>query len=431
MRKIIILFLSFLSLAAYSQTNTISPYSRYGLGDLAHEGTAANRAMGGTGIGLRLPNTINFLNPASYTAIDTMSFIFDFGLYSNFVNYKTSSATATDNRSSLNYLTLGFPVTKWWKSSLGLVPYSRMGYNITDLKFINYREFNPVKSELYDLYYDGTGGINKFYLGNAFSYKNLSVGVNLNVLFGSLEQKYRFNETNLEAGTSATNREQQQSIKSTSLTFGLQYNLKVADDVNIVLGGIFEGKSRLKTDDYMLVVNEFFKDTLTGNGYQKKYIVDTVDFRDKSVKNNIPMKFGGGISINIKNKILLSADYTTQQWSDFSSINLFDDLADSKSLNFGLQYTPDEKSIRSYWKRIGIRAGYYNTDTYIKVRGQQINDSGLTLGLRMPFKGYRSAFHISYEYGKRGSTNLLQENYHFLNVGISLYDFWFIKTKYD
>lgn len=434
MRKISIILLSFLSIAAYSQTNTYSPYSRYGLGELVHPGLAANKAMGGTGIGLRLPNTLNYMNPASYTVQDTLSFIFDFGLYSNFTTYKTDSISSQDLRSSLDHIIIGFPITRWWKSSLGLVPYSRMGYDIKDLKFINY---SLTKAENFELYYKGTGGINHFYLGNAFKLKNLSLGFNVNVLFGSLEQTHSYStETDYIIPTT---RSQQQTIRSTSLTFGAQYDIKFSDDLSVVVGGIFETRSRLVAENNLLVTNEYtFLDSLVdpyrGEPYGNLRSIDTIDYVNETNKNNhIPMKYGAGLSVNFKNRIILSADYSTQKWSDYKSLNVFDNLTDSKSLNFGLQYTPDDKAIRNYWKRIGIRAGYYSGNTYLKISDQQIKESGFTLGLRLPFKGNKSAFQLSYEYGKLGTTShgLMQENYHMFNLGISLYDFWFVKSKYD
>jgi hypothetical protein len=58
----ICLVLQFTSL--HSQTSTLSPYSRFGVGDLLFSGFANQRSMGGTGIGSVSANRINFLNPA-------------------------------------------------------------------------------------------------------------------------------------------------------------------------------------------------------------------------------------------------------------------------------------------------------------------------------------------------------------------------------
>ena len=75
---------------AGAQNSTISPYSRFGYGLLSEQANAAQRGMGGVGYAMRSGRSINFMNPASYAAIDTLTFLFDmaadgsvppFGLY--------------------------------------------------------------------------------------------------------------------------------------------------------------------------------------------------------------------------------------------------------------------------------------------------------------------------------------------------------------
>ena len=57
------------SISVFAQSNTNSPYTRYGLGDLVDQGFANNAAMGGIGYALRNSGHINMLNPASFTEI--------------------------------------------------------------------------------------------------------------------------------------------------------------------------------------------------------------------------------------------------------------------------------------------------------------------------------------------------------------------------
>ena len=45
-----------------------SPYSMFGVGRIAYEGTAYNHSMGGIGIGMRDNRVINFINPAKVCA---------------------------------------------------------------------------------------------------------------------------------------------------------------------------------------------------------------------------------------------------------------------------------------------------------------------------------------------------------------------------
>ena len=68
------------SLSALAQSSINSPYTRYGLGELPDRGFANNAAMGGIGYALRNSGHINMLNPASFTAVDSLSFMFDVGM---------------------------------------------------------------------------------------------------------------------------------------------------------------------------------------------------------------------------------------------------------------------------------------------------------------------------------------------------------------
>ena len=54
------------TVVAYGQTLTLSPYSRYGIGDVFSYSSTRNAAMGGIGIGSSALYTTNRLNPASY-----------------------------------------------------------------------------------------------------------------------------------------------------------------------------------------------------------------------------------------------------------------------------------------------------------------------------------------------------------------------------
>lgn len=83
---------------ASAQISTNSPYTRYGLGDMFDQSFTNNAAMGGVGYALRTSEHINAMNPASYTAVDSLSFIFDAGMSlksSNFQEgqYKTNAKT--------------------------------------------------------------------------------------------------------------------------------------------------------------------------------------------------------------------------------------------------------------------------------------------------------------------------------------------------
>ena len=78
MKKILTAMLCFaLSMTAKAQSGTNSPYSQFGLGTLSPQSTSFNRGMNGLAYGFHEHNQINFQNPASYSALDSLSFIFD------------------------------------------------------------------------------------------------------------------------------------------------------------------------------------------------------------------------------------------------------------------------------------------------------------------------------------------------------------------
>ncbi|MBR6539358.1 MAG: hypothetical protein IKT76_05840, partial [Bacteroides sp.] len=76
----LVLVLALLSGVAMAQNNTNSPYTRYGFGQLTDPGSGNSKAMGGVAYGLRDKSQVNFANPASYSAVDSLTFIFDGGL---------------------------------------------------------------------------------------------------------------------------------------------------------------------------------------------------------------------------------------------------------------------------------------------------------------------------------------------------------------
>ena len=113
----------------YSQSTHL-PYSIFGIGELAAGGFSRNLAMGKTGFAISSDQGLNNLNPASYYSIDSISFFFDVGFSGDFINYRSQSTSQRGNDVRLHNLAIGFPITTWWKSSLGIVPFSTVAYKV-------------------------------------------------------------------------------------------------------------------------------------------------------------------------------------------------------------------------------------------------------------------------------------------------------------
>lgn len=425
------LFISLFFSSIWAQVPTYSPYTRFALGDLNQSGFGMNKALGGTSVGLRLNNQINYLNPASYSAQDTLSFLFDFGINGSIRKISSGTESKSFNEMNFDHLALSFPVTRWWGASIGILPYSKVGYNITErFAYTNFEE-----TGFKEIRYEGTGGLNQFYIGSGFRIgKHLSVGGNFSYIFGRLTRNRKVSLVNAEsgseiAGTASTMFQNEMTMKNALFTFGIQGFKKFGKNHRVVLGLSLDNKTSLKGELNSLTYSNYSIPT------------DSIIVESGEGKAEIPLRLGTGFSYTYKNKLMLAFDYINQDWSNSTFFGKNDSLTKSDLFRFGLQFSPvglTEVRRSAYWQRINFRIGGYYNKSYLQIRGNQIEDYGMTFGLGIPWKNEKNlftntSFNISYQVGRRGTTEkgMLKENYQIFSVGLTMLDFWFIKPKYD
>lgn len=115
-----------------AQTSTNSPYTRYGFGSLADQGFGNSKAMGGIAYGLRNGYQINASNPASYTAVDSLTFLFDAGMTLQNANFKEGNIKTNAKNSSFDYLAMQFRLWKRMGMAVGFLPFSTVGYSLSN-----------------------------------------------------------------------------------------------------------------------------------------------------------------------------------------------------------------------------------------------------------------------------------------------------------
>ena len=91
-----------------AQNGSNSPYSRYGFGTLNDRAQGFNKAMAGTALGFREATEINFQNPASYSATDSLSMLFDIGLTFQNANFKQGDLKKNAHNTTVDYLNMAF-----------------------------------------------------------------------------------------------------------------------------------------------------------------------------------------------------------------------------------------------------------------------------------------------------------------------------------
>lgn len=399
--------------------NTTSPFSRYGLGDLHHYGYGRTAAMGGASLGSRHNVQINSANPASYNANDSLSFIFDFGIDGTYSKYKSATGKMDVNDVNFRYFSLSWPVTKWLGAGMGIQPFSDMGYEVA---------FNEEVANVGTVYqsYNGEGTTSKAFFGASVSlFKGLSVGANLNYIFGRLNQNSAvgFSDPTISyiSETKGTR------LRDFTLTYGLQYDMEVKKDQFLTLGITFEKQSDVTALYRLLSYN------ITTVGSSS--ISDTLEFIPES-KNiiKLPATFGIGLSYNKLNKLEINADYYYAAWGKSTFMGKSDELiTDQSRISAGVEYIPEAASIRSYMKRVKYRAGLHHENSYLKLNNHQIREFGISFGAGFPFTKSKSTANFAIEFGKKGTTqdNLVRNNYTKFSLYLNLYDYWFVKRKFN
>ncbi|RUA16610.1 MAG: hypothetical protein DSY83_05395, partial [Flavobacteriia bacterium] len=165
--------------------------------------------------------------------------------------------------------------------------------------------------------------------------------------------------------------------------------------------------------------------------------LDATNLRNTELK--IPTRTTVGLGLGEDRKWFLGGEYSFQQFSDFENRFLGPSNVsynNASTMAFGGYWIPNYGALTGYFKRVTYRAGLRYDRTGLEVNNKEINNFGITFGLGLPLSGatldtFFSNLNLGFELGRRGTTdaNLIEESYLKINVGISLNDRWFRKTK--
>lgn len=395
--------------------SSLSPYSHIGIGDLARQSHSQSYGMGGIAAGLRSSQYINYMNPASYTVQDTNRFILDFGLLGSSTKWSTQDASSFSEDASLRSIAIGFPFTRWWKSSVGVMPYSSVNYAVFNVKEV-ILPGNELAQVNYQ--YEGRGGLNTVYWGNAFQLTpHFSVGVNARYFFGFIEKKIVMDP--LDNTIFGLRDSLNIQVSDFALKFGVQYSNKLSDQWAYTLGATYQHQTRLAAKEtYSSVVpgETNFRDTIAAH-------------RDQKTDVELPASLRIGFSLDFQDKFQFGVDYQQSLWGD---IQVEQQYVNSQILAVGMEYIPDVSAYSGYFNRVSYRLGARVGNSHLRIDEQTVDDYSLTLGLGFPFRFSNNSISIAYEAGRRGtgSPDMIQENYQFLWLNLTFHDVWFVKPKF-
>ncbi|MEO8415507.1 MAG: hypothetical protein ABI472_17735 [Ginsengibacter sp.] len=405
----IVLIFCLATVKAYTQ-NVSSPYSIIGIGDIETSYFNRTSGMANTGIAYRNNRFVILNNPAAISELQDQLFLVEFTARGKFANFSGKSLTTnlTGKDFGVERMSLGTRITKWWGTSVGLMPFSTSNYSFSGTKNLQGTDITlPVE-------YDGSGGINRYYFANGFRItKNLSVGINTSFLGGSLTEQDSLLSPDLNADLYTT---KNIYIRNWYVDYGIQYHIPVSKKWAINIGATYAQKTALNAQ-YTALVKDNNGDTLSNK------VINNTFF-------TLPNSTGLGIALIKDKKMTFLADYRFQDWTSLNIKGLNYALVNSSRYSVGAEYSKLKEYMGISYETFNVQAGAFYNKSYLEINNEQLNDLGFTIGAGVNSKRSAFSYNFSFEYGTRGSQNsVIKEKYTVFTIGLSYKDFWNTKGR--
>lgn len=434
MRKYFITALfSVVCAASFGQSGTNSPYSQFGLGVLSDQASGFNRGMNGVGLAFHEHNQVNFLNPASYASVDSLSFIFDVGVSGQITNFKEGNRKINANNANFEYAVAGFRLAKHLGVSFGILPFTNVGYSYFGTQAVG-DNLDGNTATTFTNTYSGSGGLHQVYLGFGWSpLKGLAIGVNGSYLWGSYDRSVVNSYSDSYVNT--VSKYYSSSVNNYKVDFGIQYSAKLTKNDELTLGVTYGLGHKLGADARCTVMS----------------VNQQTAVKDSSVlvaanALELPTTYGVGLAWTHDTKWRLGFDYTLQKWSSvgypiYSSVGnkaqytvVDNQFSDRQRFALGGEYCPQERG-RHFFSRIHYRLGASYTTPYLKINGQDgPKEYSVSAGFGIPIintYNNRSTLNISAQWVRQDSKMFITENSFRINIGLTFNERWFAKWKMD
>lgn len=420
------MMLGFGVLSVIAQSGTKSPYSQYGLGLLSDQSQGFNRGMSGVFQGFRNGNQVNMQNPASYSAVDSLSMIFDVAVSGQVTNFKEGGARVNVKAANFENAVALFRVFPKFGVSLGIVPYANVGYKYSSSQSIGTNGLNEVNS------YSGSGGFHQAYIGFGYElFKGFSLGANVSYFWGEYERSVTSATTESDAYSLLRSYEAQ--VSSYKLDFGIQYQTQLTKADELTVGATFGLGHKLNADP-MVVTANVSNQTTVGQA-------DTLLIK-KGL--SLPMSLGVGFALSHNKSLTVGADYSLQRWGaeDYPQLDesahryelVSGIYKDRHKIAAGADWIPSPMS-RRFLNRVHYRIGASYATPYYKINGQDgPKEMTVSAGFGIPLVNSwnnRSVLNVSFQWVNQSAKNLITDNTFRVTIGLTFNERWFAKWKVD
>ena len=431
----------------HSSVNTYSPYSMYGMGELATPGNAIQRAMGGIGVAMYSTNMTNMLNPAAYGFTPRQSFLFNFGIeaghYRNSqAKFGSSASEAKTAYNSVNIHDVAFqmPLAKGLGLGFSLTPYSDVGYSMynDDLSSGVAGNVGRVRYQYY-----GDGNVTDVKVGLGWvPFKKFSVGVSMIYYWGNISRSYNAMVSDVITGSgeySSTVGKDTYDVSKIKAQFGIMYSPILNNERVLTFGATYDLGGALEPD-------------------MKKYVyVDNLltsvvrEQEEKSLPLRLPSQVVAGFFYQDP-KVRFGVDYVYQDWGNQNTDYMESGgrgvhvaYTDTHTIKAGFEIIPRFTDVGNYLNRMSYRIGVRYGDYYQTFGGSTVQQYAITAGIGLPIRLFgRSSVNIAFEYGHRNpaedtimindvKVGMIKQNYYKMSLGLTLFgeDKWFHRYKYE
>jgi len=435
----------FASLTAAAQNGVNSPYSRYGFGMQADRAMGFNKGMSGVAQGFRDGQIVNVANPASYSAVDSLTALIDLGLTLQNGNFKIGDVQQNARNTSLDYAAFHFRATKNVGVALGILPYTNISYSMTS----NSEELTGNENITSSYTFKGEGGLHQAFIGTGWAVSNsLSVGMNGSFLFGDYSHinTMSFNDQSaysLIRGYSA-------DISTWMLDAGFQFVQPLNKTDKLVLGFTY-GLGHNINNQAIRYTETYNSSSAVTEGYS----ADTL-------KNafQLPHTFSVGMTYYKGTKWQIGADFELQKWSDCKFpaqdaigqyVTTKGQLNDKMRIAVGCSYIPNAKG-SSLTEKMTYKFGGFYSKSYANadqslLKTDKPYEFGLSAGISIPISNRNVWYnipklnfsvqwvHSNIPYvsamSNTPTVSKLTENYLRFSIGMSFSERWFYKHRME
>jgi len=435
-------------LATHAQNGINSPYSRYGFGIQSERAMGFNKGMGGIAQGFRDGQEINIANPASYSAVDSLTALFDLGLSLQNSNHKMGALQQNVRNTSFDYFAFQFRAFRNVGMTIGIMPITNIKYDFSSSK----ESLEGTENISTSYKFNGDGGLREVFFGTGWRpFKPISIGFNVRYIWGDYTHYSQMGFSDNSAFNLA--RTYTGEVGTYSIQGGLQYIQPLNKKDKIVIGATYTyghrlGSEAIRTTQTLnsSTIEESTSDTIK-NAYQ------------------LPHAISAGITYYHSNTLRIGADFELEKWSDCRFPNQQTDfssnststvytsskgqLNDRTKISAGLDWTPDPYGTK-YFNKCTYKIGGYYAKTYAKADPtgtitEKPYEFGLSAGMTFPITNKNATWgntsprinvavqwahtNIPYLNATTMQKGTLNENYLRFCLGITFSERWFYKYK--